>query len=149
MADTYYDGNRGSGGYSAYGDSGSGYTNPNNAARGESGFDWRSTWDSLTNTGSTVGKLLDTGSKGLDFLGKVLGGEQGKGAQVAGIAGLSYLLNKLGGQGDAPKFSGYQGGIPNYTAVREQLPIPTTMTTAEGQVVPRRPDQVGFNTLNQ
>lgn len=138
MADTYYSGKSNSGGYAAYGD-----TTSVGSGTNKSGFDWKSTWDDLTGAGSTVGKLIDTGSKGLDFLGQVLGGEQGKGAQVAGIAGLSYLLNELGGQGDAPKFSGYQGGIPSYTAVREQLPIPTTMTTAEGQVVPRRPGSGG------
>lgn len=78
----------------------------------------------------------------LGGLGKLLGGESptfGKAGQAAGIAGLSYLLNQLGGSGE-PKFSGYTGGIPAYTAKREQMPYSTsTMTTAEGQVVPRRP----------
>lgn len=138
MADTYYSGNTNSGGYAAYGD-----TTSVGSGSNTSGFDWKSTWDDLTSAGSTFKGLLDTGSKGLDFLGKVLGGEEGKGAQVAGIAGLSYLLNQLGGQGDAPKFSAYQGSIPTYTATREQLPIPTTMTTAEGKVVPRRPGSGG------
>ncbi len=79
-------------------------------------------------------------------IGNVLGGSSpyGTAGQIAGLTGLSYLLNKMGGS-SGPTFSGYQGGIPTYTATREQTPYSTTtMTDAEGKTVPRRPGSGGI-----
>lgn len=92
---------------------------------------------------------IDTGStawlKGIGNLlkGTGIGGPAG---QFLGLAGIGTLLNKmLGGSGGG--FSGYQGGIPSYTATRTQTPFaeqrPTT-TTAEGVTVPYRPGQGGI-----
>jgi len=123
--------------------SGSSYNAPITTPTESSGWTWSGVWDDLTKSGG----LVDKGSKVVDFIGKVLGGEQGKGAQVAGIAGLSYLLNELGGGsgGSSDRPTGYTGGIPTYTATREQTPYSTTTTTTpEGQVVPRRPGSGGI-----
>lgn len=80
-------------------------------------------------------------------IGNVLGGSSpyGTAGQIAGLTGLSYLLNKLGGSSSGPTFAGYTGGIPSYTATREQAPYSTTtMTDAQGQTVPRRPGSGGI-----
>lgn len=49
--------------------------------------------------------------------------------QMAGIAGLSALFNKIsgGGLGQTGQgiYKGYQGGIPNFTASRQQYAVPT------------------------
>lgn len=79
-------------------------------------------------------------------IGDTLSGKTpfGTAGQIAGLTGLSYLLNKMGGS-SGPTFSGYQGGIPTYTATREQTPYSTTtMTDAQGQTVPRRPGSGGI-----
>jgi len=99
----------------------------------------------------------------LDF-SKIVGGlgdlfkgtsSAGVGGQDAGLAGIAALLNKISPQA-GPQFSGYQGGIPTYTAERSQLPIPTTMpnpayqapatgqTTSVPQTLPRRPGAGGI-----
>lgn len=99
----------------------------------------------------------------LDF-GKIVGGigdlfkgtsSAGVGGQLAGLAGIAALLNKISPQA-GPQFSGYKGGIPTYTAERSQLPIPTTMpnpayappaegqTTTVPQTLPRRPGAGGI-----
>ena len=96
----------------------------------------------------------------LDF-GKIVGGlgdlfkgtsSAGAGGQIAGLAGIAALLNKISPQA-GPQFSGYKGGIPTYTAERSQLPIPTTMpnpayaagqTTTAPQTLPRRPGAGGI-----
>lgn len=91
-----------------------------------------SIWDSITS--GEYGNAFEN-------IGKILSGTStyGTAGQIAGLSGLSYLLNKLGGS-SGPQFSGYTGGIPTYTATREQTPYSTTtMTTPEGQTVPRRP----------
>lgn len=63
-------------------------------------------------------------------------------AKVLGAAGAGKLADKLfgvtGGAG------GYKGGIPQLVASRQMLPIPTTMTNAQGQTVPRRPGSGGI-----
>lgn len=99
----------------------------------------------------------------LDF-GKIVGGlgdlfkgtsSAGAGGQIAGLAGIAALLNKISPQA-GPQFSGYKGGIPSYTAQRQQLPIPTTVpnpaysppaagkTTNIQQTLPRRPGAGGI-----
>jgi hypothetical protein len=82
--------------------------------------------------------------KAFNTIGSVLGGGSGAGAQMAGLAGLASLLNNMGLSGtNQSQFAGYREPIPTYTASREQLPIPTTMTNAAGQTVPRRPGSGG------
>ena len=82
--------------------------------------------------------------KAFNTIGSVLSGGSGAGAQMAGLAGLASLLNNMGLSGtNQSQFAGYREPIPTYTASREQLPIPTTMTNAAGQTVPRRPGSGG------
>jgi hypothetical protein len=57
---------------------------------------------------------------------------------VAGAAGGLYGLYK-GMQGDKAQKVGYQGGIPSYTAVREQIPVAATPAGMQE----RRPGSVG------
>lgn len=81
-------------------------------------------------------------------IGKILSGTSSYGAlgQLAGLAGVGTLLNKVmgGGSSGGTGYSGYQGGIPTLTAHREMLPIPTTMQDASGKTVPRRPGSGGI-----
>lgn len=73
-------------------------------------------------------------------------GSLGPGGQLLGITGLAALLNKLGGGSGGGGFSGYQGGIPQYTATRTQTPIAQQRpTTTVGNVTtPYRPGQGGI-----
>jgi len=96
-------------------------------------------------------------SKIVGGLGNLFSGTSsaGVGGQVAGLAGIAALLNKVSPQA-GPQFSGYTGGVPTYTAERSQLPIPTTMpnpayvppaagqTTTVPQTLPRRPGAGGI-----
>jgi hypothetical protein len=83
--------------------------------------------------------------KAFNTIGSVLGGGSGAGAQMAGLAGLASLLNNMGLSGtNQSQFAGYREPIPTYTASREQNPIPTTVTNAAGQTVPRRPGSGGI-----
>lgn len=43
-------------------------------------------------------------------------------AQFAAFGGLGALANRFGGGSGTPPVTGYQGGIPQYTVSREQLP---------------------------
>lgn len=63
--------------------------------------------------------------------------------QIAGLGGVGYLLNKLLGGGGGG-FAGYKGGIPSLTGTRQMLPIPQTVTNAQGKTVPRRPGSGGI-----
>lgn len=91
---------------------------------------------------------ISSGSGGITFndVKKLFAGTSpfGTAGQLAALGGVGTLLNKMLGGGGGGGFSGYQGGIPTYTASRQQLPIPTTMTTSEGQTVPRRPGAGGI-----
>jgi len=49
----------------------------------------------------------------------------GAAGQLIGLGGISALLNKMLG-GSSGQFAGYQGGIPKYTASRQQYAVPTT-----------------------
>jgi len=85
--------------------------------------------------------------KAFNTIGSVLKGDSGTGAQTAGLAGLAMVLNNMGlgnNQTSQSQFAGYREPIPNYIASREQLPIPTTVTNAAGQTVPRRPGSGGI-----
>lgn len=90
---------------------------------------------------SSPNKFLDT----LKGLGNILKGtsDYGVAGQIAGLGGMGYLLNKLLGGGGGG-YAGYQGGIPTLTASRQMLPIPQTVTNAQGQTVPRRPGSGGI-----
>jgi hypothetical protein len=92
----------------------------------------------------------------LGGLGNVLGGTSSLGAagQIGGVAGLAYLLNNMFGSKGGSGFSGYKGGIPSYTATREQNPYSTSqmvdaagapLKTAEGAAIPRRPGSSAIN----
>jgi hypothetical protein len=62
--------------------------------------------------------------------------------KLLGAAGIGALANSVLGSGSSGP-GGYKGGIPALTASRQMLPIPTTMTNAEGQTVARRPGSGG------
>lgn len=64
-------------------------------------------WDSLTGGVSAAA----------DFIS---GSELGQGI---GSLGAGLLLKQFGQLGDKPPVVGYQGKVPNYTAVREQVPM--------------------------
>lgn len=72
-----------------------------------------------------------TGSFNLSDISKLLGGTSSYGAagQLAGLAGIGTLLNKILGSGSGG-FAGYQGGIPQFTASRTMNPIPQTVPVA-------------------
>lgn len=85
----------------------------------------------------------------LDKITNILSGKSGQGAQLAGTLGLTALLNSAGNNGQQGVYKGYQGGIPNYTASRTQLPIPQTTPvaatpTSAATTAPRRPGQGGI-----
>lgn len=107
-------------------------------------------YNTVLNDGSLSSIFSNIGSgdfgNALTNITKILQGTStyGTAGQLAGLTGLSYLLNKLGGS-SGPTFAGYQGGIPTYTASRSQMPYSTTtMTNAQGQTVPRRPGSGGI-----
>ena len=67
----------------------------------------------------------------LSDISKLLGGTSsyGMAGQLAGLAGIGTLLNKIMGGGSGG-FAGYQGGIPQYTASRTMKEIPQTVPVA-------------------
>lgn len=67
-----------------------------------------------------------SGGFNLSDIGKLLGGTSsyGMAGQLAGLAGIGTLLNKIMGGGSGG-FAGYRGGIPKYTASRQQYAVPT------------------------
>lgn len=68
-----------------------------------------------------------TGGFNLSDISKLLGGTSsyGMAGQLAGLAGIGGLLNKVLGGGGSGGFAGYKGGIPKYTASRQQYAVPT------------------------
>jgi hypothetical protein len=79
----------------------------------------------------------------LSKIGSILSGGSGTMAQLAGLGGLGALINKIGGSGGSGGggFQSYQGGIPELTASRTQLPIPPSgsqSATPDGQGAPKR-----------
>ena len=100
-------------------------------------------------SGQTPSGSSSTPSNFLDTITNILSGRSGQGAQLAGTLGLTALLNATGNNGQQGVYKGYQGGIPNYTASRTQLPIPTTTAvaatpTSVATTAPRRPGQGGI-----
>lgn len=100
----------------------------------------------------------DDSSSGFNFnlkdITKLLSGgsDLGTAGQLAGVASIYALMNKLGGglgQTGQGVYRGYQGGIPNYTATRTMNPIPQVVTTPPSPgssvsgVAPRRPGSGG------
>jgi hypothetical protein len=79
----------------------------------------------------------------LSTIGGILSGKSGSTAQLAGLGGIGALLNSFGGGGGGS--GGYAGRIPKYKLDRKMNQIPTTMTNAAGQTVPRRPGSGGVN----
>lgn len=114
-------------------------------------IDWTDPTASAGNTTNFFGSLVDPSvssggfSSILKGLGNILKGtsDYGVAGQIAGLGGMGYLLNKLLGGGSSG-YAGYQGGIPTLTASRQMLPIPQTVTNAQGQTVPRRPGSGGI-----
>lgn len=89
-------------------------------------------------------KLSDIWSGVKNLIGAGSGGAS-KAADFAGTMGLAALANKLLGGDKGP--TGYQGGIPTYTAERQQLQAPAY--TPYAQFTPGstayRPGQGGIN----
>lgn len=139
-------------------------------------YDWtgnvEATGDTGSNSGTSSGGWTDylsdiakdfggaTGSVDiksiLGGLGKVLGGTSslGTAGQIGGAAGLAYLLKDMFGSSGSSGFGGYKGGIPSYTATREQTPYSTSqmmsptgqpLTTEAGAAIPRRPGSSAIN----
>lgn len=70
--------------------------------------------------------------------------------QLAGLAGIGSLLNKVLGGGGSGGFAGYKGGIPQYTATRTMNEIPQTVSapvTKENPtgIAARRPGSGGIS----
>ena len=72
--------------------------------------------------------LASGNTSGLNFsdIKNLLSGTStyGMAGQLLGLGGISALLNKVLG-GSSGQFAGYQGGIPKYTASRQQYAVPT------------------------
>jgi hypothetical protein len=83
-----------------------------------------------TSTGQTISTPTDGNSLG-SLLTNLFTGKSSTGTigQIAGIAGLGALLNGLLGSGSgAGGYAGYQGGIPQFTANRQQYATPQVQT---------------------
>lgn len=86
-----------------------------------------------------TGKDVNIGAA-LNSFKNLLSGKSSMGAlgQMAGVAGISALFNKLtgGGLGQTGQgiFKGYQGGIPKYTATRQQYAVPSDGRMPEAQI---------------
>ena len=78
-------------------------------------------WNQIQGGGSWLSRLGDTALDGLKraFTKKVNGQDVTDWRSVAGAAGGLYGLYQS--QNQRPERTGYQGGIPEYTAVREQV----------------------------
>ena len=70
-----------------------------------------------------------SGGFNLKDIGNLLKGTSslGMAGQLAGIAGIGSLLNKIMGSSGSGGFAGYKGGIPKYTASRQQYAVPTDL----------------------
>lgn len=80
--------------------------------------------------------LASGNTSGLNFsdIKNLLSGTStyGMAGQLLGLGGISALLNKVLG-GSSGQFAGYQGGIPKYTASRQQYALPTVPLTPANQ----------------
>ena len=93
-----------------------------------------------------------TGGFNLSDISKLLGGTSsyGMAGQLAGLAGIGGLLNKVLGGGGSGGFAGYKGGIPKYTATRTMNEIPKTVSAPITEANPtgiaaRRPGSGGIS----
>ena len=84
--------------------------------------------------------IVDPGSsawyKGITNLLKGTG-PLGSAGQLIGGAGIAALLNKMFGGSGGGGFSGYQGGIPSYTATRTQTPFAEQRPVSYESVTPK------------
>lgn len=104
--------------------------------------------DGYTDTTDTTSS---SGGFNLADIGKLLGGTSsyGMAGQLAGLAGIGSLLNKVLGGGGSGGFAGYRGGIPKYTAARTMKDIPQTVSVPVSKayptgIAPRRPGSGGI-----
>jgi hypothetical protein len=77
-------------------------------------------------------------------------GSSGSAGQLAGVAAIYALMNKLGGglgQSGQGVYKGYQGGIPKYTAERTMLPIPQTVDVPARAAVPATATQTAIPAM--
>jgi hypothetical protein len=100
-----------------------------------------STYDAGVYTDPTTGEKTDFNSLFNPFggntkLGQTLASAQnlltgksslGMAGQLAGLGGIGALLNKMLGGSANGGYAGYQGGIPKYTASRQQYAVPTDL----------------------
>lgn len=98
----------------------------------------------------TTDTTSSSGGFNLADIGKLLGGTSsyGMAGQLAGLAGIGTLLNKIMGSGSGG-FAGYRGGIPQYTASRTMKEIPQTVSVPVSKayptgIAPRRPGSGGI-----
>ena len=72
---------------------------------------------------------------GGDQAKKVLSGDYGMPAQLAGYAALGAAAKKMGLVNDGQQgiYKGYEGGIPNLVATRQQVPLGDTTNYRPGQ----------------
>lgn len=82
--------------------------------------------------GDAWGSIKELGSGGMDWA------TSPEGVKALGIMGLSYLGNKSGIGDDVVPPTGYQGGIPDLTAVRQRVPQQDSVAGEE-----RRPGSGG------
>ena len=77
-------------------------------------------------------KYLNTGG---DAAKKVLSGNYGMPAQLASYAALGAAARKLGLVNDGQQgiYKGYEGGVPNLVATRQQVPLGDTTNYRPGQ----------------
>jgi hypothetical protein len=101
----------------------------------EDAGDWVEQTDFTTSEDSTTGletpdwaNTGDLSNFSLKDVSKFFSGKSplGVGGQLLGLGGIGALLNKMMGGGSGG-FAGYQGGIPQYTASRQQYAVPTDL----------------------
>ena len=105
----------------------------------EDAGDWVEQTDFTTSEDSTTGletpdwaNTGDLSNFSLKDVSKFFSGKSplGVGGQLLGLGGIGALLNKMMGGGSGG-FAGYQGGIPQYTASRQQYAVPTDLRESD------------------
>jgi hypothetical protein len=123
----------------------------------ESTEEWEEQGDATTSEDSTTGletpDWMNTGdfsNFSFNDVKKFFSGKSPYGAagQLAALTGVGALLNKMLG-GSSGGYSGYQGGIPQYTASRTMNTIPQTVSAPVTEqnpqgTMPRRPGSGGI-----
>jgi len=104
-----------------------------------------STYDAGVYTDPTTGEKTDFNSlfnpfggntklgQSLSSIQNLLTGKSslGMAGQLAGLGGIGALLNKMLGGSANGGYAGYQGGIPKYTASRQQYAVPTDLRESD------------------